>query len=61
VVAPVGNIEPVWGAEVVSVATETSVVVDLEVLAGDMRCIGFKLVLSTTIPVAIPPLHSETW
>lgn len=59
--APVENIEPGWGAGVVFVATETSVVVDLDVLIGDMRCIGFKLVLSTTIPVAVPPLHSDTW
>jgi hypothetical protein len=53
--------EPVWGAGVVFVATETSVVVDLDVLIGDIRCTGFRLVLSTTIPVVVPPLHSDTW
>jgi hypothetical protein len=53
--------EPGWGTGVVFVATETSVVVDLDVLIGDIRCIGFKLVLSTTKPVAVPPLHSDTW
>jgi hypothetical protein len=66
VVAPVGNIVPVgparvWGAGVVLVATETSVVVDLDVLMGDMRCNGFMLVLSTTMPAAVPSLQSDTW
>lgn len=63
--APLGNIVPVcpavfWGAGVVLVATDTSVVVDLDVLMGDMRCSGFMLVLSTTIPAAVPSLQSDT-
>ena len=60
VVAPVGNKVPAWGAGVVLVATETSVVMDLDVMVGDKRCNGFMLGLSTTIPVAVPPLHSDT-
>ena len=60
VVAPVGNKVPAWGAGVVLVATETSVVMDLDVMVGDKRCNGFMFGLSTTIPVAVPPLHSDT-
>ena len=55
-----GNKVPAWGAGVVLVATETSVVMDLDVMAGDKRCSGFMFGLSTTIPVAVPPLHSDT-
>lgn len=55
-----GNKVPAWGAGVVLVATETSVVVDLDVMVGDKRCNGFMLGLSTIIPVAVPPLHSDT-
>lgn len=61
VVAPLGNKVPAWGAGVVLVATETSVVVvDPDVVTGDKRCNGFMLGLSTTIPAAVPPLHSDT-
>lgn len=66
VVAPEGNKVLVCpargcGAGVVLVATETSVVVDLDVLIGDMRCSGFMLALSTTMPAAVPSLQSDTW
>lgn len=60
VLAPVENKVPAWGAGVVFVATETSVAMDLDVMAGDKRCNGFMFGLSTTIPVAVPPLQSDT-
>jgi hypothetical protein len=61
VLALVANTAPVCGAGVVLVATGTSVVVDLDVLTGDMRCSGFMLVLSTTMPAVVPALHSDAW